>query len=463
MGEERYDLAIMGGGPGGYAAAVMAAQHGLTVVLFEAKRLGGTCLNVGCIPTKYLLHKAALIAEVRRHTEDGIFKEAGLFSWKKVIAGKDEVVRKLTHGIGGLLASHGVKVVNAAATLTAPGEVTAANTTYHVKDVIIATGSANAPLPVPGAAGADILDSAALLQLERVPASLTIIGGGVIGLEFASIFAAVGSTVTVVEMLPELLPNEDREAVGLLERELQRAKITFKLGSAVKGISGAAVTLADGTSIPAEKILISVGRKPVLAGVDAAKLGLRLAKPGHIQVDPRQATNLPHVYAIGDAAGGWQLAHAAYAEAEIAVNHLLGKPCAIQLALMPRCVYSLPQLAAIGLTEEQLKAQPVAYKRGIFPMAASGKALADEAGPGIIKVLSAAGDGRVLGVHAVGAQAAEWLAPALTLMNLKGTVADLKTMIFPHPTYSEAFKEAALACENASLHVPRQAKGARSC
>jgi dihydrolipoamide dehydrogenase len=463
MSEERYDLAIMGGGPGGYAAAVMAARHGLKVVLFEAKRLGGTCLNVGCIPTKYLLHKAALIAEIRQQTAAGVFKDAGLFSWKKVIAGKDEVVRKLTHGIDGLLASHQVQVVNAAATLTAPGEVTAANRTYKVKDVIIATGSANASLPVPGSAGADILDSTALLQLERVPASLTIIGGGVIGLEFASIFAAVGSKVTVVEMLNALLPGEDREAVGVLERELKRAKITFQLGRAVKGISGTMVTLADGTTITAEKILVAIGRQPVLAGIDAAKLGLRLTKPGHLQVDSHQETNLPHVYAIGDVAGGWQLAHAAYAEAEIAMAQILGKPCAVQLELMPRCIYSLPQLAAVGLTEEQVRERQIAYQRGVFPLAASGKALADEAGTGMIKVLSAASDGRILGVHAVGAQAAEWLAPALTLMNMKGTVADLATMIFPHPTCSEAFKEAALAGENASLHLPRPAKGARSC
>ncbi len=464
--EQIYDAAVIGGGPGGYSAAIQAARLGGKVIVFEKENsMGGTCLNAGCIPTKCLLEKADLIEKIRKNTENGIFKEAGLFSWKKIQENKNSVVKRLTTGVESILKSYDIEIIKCKAVLKEPGviETEGKGERYAAKKIIIATGSKASIPPVEGIDGRNVIDSTEALSLKKIPSSMAIIGAGVVGLEFACIYSALGTSVSVIEMLPELLPNEDKETVKALRGELEKKKIKFITNAKVKRISdleNAKVIgyLKEGCShsIEAEVVLAAGGRVANLEGIDAGRLGLELDRKGNIKVNGRLETNIEGIYAVGDVIGGYQLAHSAYAEAEAAGRNCLGGSLEAKLDIMPRCIYSIPQLAAVGITEETAIEKGIRYGKGIFPYIGNGKALASDAKFGFVKAISEKETGRLLGVHIVGAYATELIASALTAINMGAAVDDFCHMIFPHPTLSEMIKESVLSADNKAVHLPRK-------
>ena len=444
-----YDVLIIGGGPGGYTAALAAAKQGLRTVLFEKGNLGGTCLNVGCIPTKYLLDKAAAMEKVRALSSAGIFREAGAFSLKKIQAGKEQAVKRLVDGVGFLLKSNGVEAVAGEAKLAEPHKVICNGAEYEGKSVILATGSQAVRLPVEGADLA--VDSTSMLCMQRVPKRLAVIGGGVIGLELASAFRSFGSEVSVIELLDSLLPGEMTEIGRALETELKKRGISLLLGSRVRRIQ----EVATGKSVQYERqgkeerleadtVLMAVGRKANLCGIDAGALGLNLSRTGAVCVDENQRTNLKGVYAIGDLAGGYQLAHVAYDEAVRAVNHILGRHStpASQKAV-PRCVYTSPCVAAVGMTVQQAEASGFTPVVGTFYYQANGMALAEGAHGSVLAVMDKV-TGRTLGFSIIGENAAELISTAAIAVEKAVTAEEWEEIIIAHPSLSEMLKEAAL-------------------
>lgn len=459
-----YDVAVIGGGPGGYSAAIKAAQLGGKVVIFEKENIGGTCLNVGCIPTKCLLDKAALIEKIRKNTENGIFKDAGQFSWKKIQMQKDSVVKKLTSGVESILKSYGVEVIKCKGIIKEPGIVEAESSgqLYKTRNIIIATGSKVFVPKIKGTEKENVIDSTKALALNKVPASMVIIGGGVIGVEFASIYSTFGTDVTIIEMLPSIVATEDKDISAGLTKELEKRKIKIITNAKVEEISnGSNVKIVKYTlnselkSIEAEYVLVAVGRTPIFEGINVEKLGMELDAKRNIKVDNYLETNIKGIYAVGDVIGGFQLAHSAYAEAEAAAENCMGKKASVQLDTMPRCVYSLPQLAAVGLTEESAKEKGLDFEKSIFPYVANGKALSSDDTAGFVKVICEKDSGTLLGVHILGSNATELISIVSTAINMKATITDFSHMIFPHPTLSELIKESVLSVKNMAIHIPK--------
>ena len=456
-----YDIAVVGGGPGGYSAAVKAAQLGAKVILFEKNQLGGTCLNVGCIPTKSLLEQAALLEKIRKNTLSGIFKDAGLYSWKKIQQHKDQTVKTLTGGVGRILASYGVTVIKGEAAVNRPDCVQVGGTCYSAKKLILATGSKVLIPPIPGADGKDVITSTQALSLPKVPKHLIVIGGGVIGQEFASIYRTFGSQITVIEMMDDIVMGEDREMIAYLKKELKKREIRLLTGTKVEKISdrggrkAVTCTKGDGSreEIEGDCVLLAAGRLPNTEGI--ALEGLERDRRGNIVVNEFLETSVPNVYAVGDAAGGFQLAHAAYAEAEAAAQNCMGGHVKVDTKGMPRCIFCIPQYAAVGQTEEQLKAQGTAYEKSLYPYVMNGKALASDEAGGMAKVLVAAEGKTILGVHIVGGYATELLSSAIVGVTQGMTVDDFERIIMPHPTMSELVWEAVLDAEKRAIHKPK--------
>lgn len=455
-----YDVAVVGGGPGGYSAAVKASQLGAKVVLFEKGELGGTCLNVGCIPTKSLLEQAALMEKIKKNTLSGIFKDAGLYSWKKIQQQKDQTVKTLTGGVRTILSSYGVTVVKAAATVKGPDCVQADGKSYQAKKLILATGSKACIPPIPGADGEKVITSTQALSLSKVPKHLIVIGGGVIGQEFASIYRTFGSQITVIEMMDDILMGEDREMVGHLKKELNKREIRLLTGAKVEQISDRngqkVVTCTKNGAreeVVGDCVLLAAGRQPNTEGIELE--GLERDRRGNIVVNAYMETSVPNVYAVGDAAGGFQLAHAAYAEAEAAAENCMGGHRQADLKVMPRCIFCIPQYGAVGQTEEQLKAQGIAYEKSLYPYVMNGKALASGETSGMAKVLVSTEEKRVLGVHIMGGYATELLSSAIVGIAQGMTVDDFERVIMPHPTMSELVREAVLDVEHRAIHKPK--------
>lgn len=455
MEENRFDLIVIGGGPGGYSAAISAAKEGLSVLLFEKGVMGGTCLNEGCIPTKYLLDKAAALEKVRSLTEEEIFREPGLFSFKKIQKGKEEVVKKLTGGVEYLLKANKVKVIHKTASVTKPGRAECEGRIYEAKDIIIATGSKSIDIPVAGAEYT--LNSTQALALERVPKRLAIIGGGVIGMELASAYCSYGSEVTVLEAMPELFPSEDKKMIAYIEKKLTDRGIRILTGRKVKVIEKAGQgrrVFFEGKKpeeIFVDAVILAAGRRADYEGIDVEKLGLMLTKKKEIQVDEHMQTSVPHIYAVGDVAGGYQLAHAAYAEGETAVLHILGKEGKRTLHEIPRCIYTMPAYAAAGLTQMKAKEQGIETVKGGFSYAGNGMALAEGA-EGYVQVLMEKETKTTVGIQIVGEGAPELLSFAALAVKNKMTFDEWQELIVAHPSLSEMIKEAALDCFGKSVH-----------
>lgn len=453
---KEYDLLVIGGGPGGYSAAITAAKKGLNVALFEKEHIGGTCLNVGCIPTKYLLDKASAMEKVRALTGSGVFKDAGLFSLKKIQQGKNETVAKLVNGVEYLLKTNKVTIVKGEAVLKNNKVVSANNEDYKGKSVIIATGSKPAMPKIPGIELC--LDSTGVLALEKVPHKFVVIGGGVVGLELASAFASYGSEVSIIEMLPALLGNEQPEAARLLTSSLKKRGLSVNVGAKVKAIvkknKGLEVQVENkgkDIAIEADQVLVAVGRIPCLDGIDTAALGLEM-DGRFIKVDAHMETSVKGVYAIGDVRGGFQLAHAAYAEADTAVSNIV-KPNSEELdvSVMPRCIYTMPCFAAVGMTTEQAKNKGAETVVGSFNYEGNGMALAEGA-KGSVYVIMDKNNKKTLGVQIVGENASELISAASFAVSQGTTLEQWEHMIVAHPSLSEMLKEAALDAFGVAVH-----------
>ncbi|GHT01250.1 dihydrolipoyl dehydrogenase [Bacteroidia bacterium] len=438
-----YDLAIIGGGPAGYTAAELAGKNGLKTVLFEKNALGGVCLNEGCIPTKTLLYSAKVYNMAKTSDKYGVSCENPTFDLSKIIARKNKVVRKLVAGIRGKMAEAGVEVVTGEAiqvrgeekTVQDKIEIVCNGQTYTAKKLILCTGSETAIPPIPGLKDTLFWTSREALENKDVPESLVIIGGGVIGIEFATFFNTLGAKVTVVEMTDEILGGMDKELSALLRAELTKKGIEFHLSTKVVAVSENLVAIEkDGEkqSIPAAQILLSVGRRPTLSGV---------------KVNEYMQTENPNIYACGDVTGFSLLAHTAVREAEVAVNQILSSSCggdrggAMSYKAIPGVVYTNPELAGVGKTEESLKKEGVAYSVKQLSMAYAGRFVAEnEQGSGICKILEGA-DGAILGVHLLGNPASELIVIAGIAIERGMTVDQLKAIVFPHPTVGEIIKE----------------------
>ena len=453
---ETFDILVIGGGPGGYSLAIAAARKGLKVALFEKEHLGGTCLNIGCIPTKYLVDKANTLEKLRGLVKKEIFMEAGSLNYQQVQKGKSDVTAKLVGGVSFLLKKSGVTVITGEAVLKADRVVECGGQQYSGKNVVIATGSVPMMSPVPWYEYC--IDSTGALALPTLPASMVVMGGGVIGLELACAFAAYGTQITVVEMMPELLPREQKEAVRILTREMKKLGIVLKTGAKMLRIEKngqllRAVYEIGGAeeSVDCEQVLMAAGRRTNLTGIDAQALGLALDQKHCIVVDDHLRTNLPGVYAIGDVVGGYQLAHAAYAEGEAALADILGEDKPYGTMPVPVCTYTLPVLASVGLTTEAAAQAGYEPVMGSFDYSANGMALAEGA-VGRVFVVADKATTKTLGVTIVGENSSEMIAFAAAAVAEGWTTDQWEKTIVAHPSLCEMVREAALAAFGRSVH-----------
>lgn len=452
----QYDLLVIGAGPGGYSMAINAAKHGLKVAVFEKEHVGGTCLNVGCIPTKYLVDKGIAMEKVRNLVSKEIFRDAGSFSFRKIQSGKDEVTGKLVGGVQFLLKKNGVELVKGTAELKKDRVVVCNGQEYQGKNVVIATGSSPMMVPVPG--HEYCIDSTGALNLQKLPRSMVVMGGGIIGLELACAFAAYGSEITVVEMMPELMPRQQKEAVRIVVKEMKKLGVRLLTGAKMLRIekTGAglrAVYEVDGkeTATECQQVLMAVGRKTNLSGIDAQTLGLEINAKQQIVVDTHQRTNLPGVYAIGDVVGGYQLAHAAYAEGEAALADILGEDKPMGTMPVPVCTYTIPCFASVGLTTEAAREAGYEPLLGSFNYEANGMALAEGASGAVFVVMDRATE-KTLGITIVGENASEMIAFAASAVADGTTVEQWERMIVAHPSLCEMVREAALDAFGKSVH-----------
>lgn len=445
----KYDVAIIGGGPAGYTAAERAAAGGLSTILFEKNALGGVCLNEGCVPTKTLLYSAKVYDTIKHAQKYAVKAENPTFDFPKIIARKNKVVKKLTAGIRMKMTEHGVVVVNGEAEIkgrAADGTITIAcgEETYEAANLLLCTGSETVIPPIPGLAETEYWTSREALQTKELPASLVIIGGGVIGMEFASFFNSMGTEVHVVEMLDKILGPMDKELSEMLQAEYAKRGIKFYLGHKVTAVHGGEVTVEkedESFVISGEKVLLSVGRRPVTKGFGLETLGVEPFRNG-IKVNQYMQTSLPNVYACGDITAFSLLAHTAVSEAEVAVKHILGKAGnGMSYKAIPGVVYTNPEIAGVGKTEEELQAEGIPYTVKKLPMAFSGRFVAEnEQGNGVCKLILAE-DETVIGAHLLGNPASELIVIAGLAIE-KGMKADeLRSIVFPHPTVGEIIKE----------------------
>lgn len=448
-------IVIIGGGPGGYAAAIKAAQLGAEVTLAEHAQVGGTCLNVGCIPTKALLHVGEFYRRVSKNTVAGVNITGAELDWPAAQSYKEAVVQRLTGGVSALLRHNGVTIINEKATLVSGGKVKIADKTFETDAVILATGSVNTALKFPGCDLPGVIDSTGALSLEKTPKSIVIVGGGVIGVEFAALYGALGAKVTIIELTPEILPSLDYELAALLREALTQNGVDVFTGAALTEIKKTAGRLsvsfnADGEtkSVTVEKALVAVGRKPDTSAIDDA--GVKIER-GAVCVDEYFRTTVPGVYAVGDCIGHAMLAHAAMAQGIAAAEHAMGVKSRYNPKVIPSCVYSSPELAAVGMNEKQVKDSGIEYAIGRFDLSGNGRAVIDGT-PGCIKIIADKKLGEILGVHILGPYATEMIAEAAICMSMEGTVEDIVNTIHAHPTVSEAVCEAAMSVFGKPIH-----------
>lgn len=466
---DKYDLVVIGGGPGGYVAAIRAAQLGLkTACVEKGTALGGTCLNIGCIPSKALLNASEKYAEAEHHLGDfGIEVSAPKLNVKKLMEKKTEIVTGLTDGIGFLFKKHKIDWLQGTGKITAPGkvEVTPAKgekQTVACDRILIATGSESTPLPGVEVDEKQIVTSTGALELTKVPKHLIVIGGGVIGLEMGSVWLRFGAKVTVVEFLDRIVPTMDQDVGKRFKRILEKQGMEFKLATKVTGAktSKSQVTLTvepaaggEAEELKGDVVLVSIGRRPYVDGLGLDDLGVERDKRGFIQVDEDYQTNVEGIYAIGDAIPGPMLAHKAEEDGIAAVEIMAGQSTHVDYNLVPNIVYTWPEVASVGQTEEQLKEAGIEYRKGVFPFTANSRARANADTDGQVKILADKKTDRVLGAHILGPDAGTLIHEICAVMEFGGSAEDVARTCHGHPTLSEAVKEAALAVDGRPIHI----------
>jgi dihydrolipoamide dehydrogenase len=443
-----YDLIVIGAGPGGYEAAAHAARMGKKVALIEKERVGGTCLNVGCIPAKTFLRSSKLFHECRHAAAYGVRLGSVEFDMPAVVARKNRLVATLTKGVEGMLKRAGVESLPGEARLIGRNAVQVADARYEASNILIATGSRPSVPPIPGIRSEHVYDSDAVFTLDRVSREVAIIGGGYIGLEFACFFNEAGAKVAVYEMLPQIAVGSDAEISSRMLQILKRQGVEFHLSAKVLAVEGDTIhyAAADGAkgSATADCILNATGRTPSVAGLGLEELGVDFGPRG-IRTSEQGKTNVAGIWACGDVTGRRMLAHAATREGIVAVNNMFGRKDRIRYHAIPAVIYTHPEVASVGRTEEELKQAGVAYKKSVVPMAVAGRFLVEHEDPvGMVKVLAGARFHEILGVHAIGDGSSEFIVAAAAMVETEMCVADASEIVFPHPTVSEALREAIL-------------------
>ena len=458
------DVAVLGGGPGGYTAAIRAAQLGASVACIEKEpELGGTCLRVGCIPTKAWVQTAFALKEAREHfAKFGVSVGEPRLDFGASNAWKTGVSKQMTQGVASLFKANGVQWVQGA------GRFTGANTIaveggedVNFKSAIIATGSFPLRPPIPGLDSQRCVDSTGLLAQTEVPRRLVILGGGIIGCEFASIFNRFGSEVTIIEMLDALIPQEDADAATELAKQFGKRGIALQLGKQCKEVrdngSSLTVTFGEGETVEADLMLVSVGRGPLVEGLGLESIGVEFDKRAGIRTDERRQTTVPHVYAVGDCAGYWQLAHTAFREGEVAAENACGHDAVADIRAVPRPIYTDPEIAAVGLTEAEAREQygdDVAVGR--FPWVANARAVMQDETVGWVKSIHETRYGELLGLVMVGPHVTDLIEAGVVAIDAESTVETVADGVAPHPTLSEAIKEAGLVALGRAIHIPNR-------
>ncbi len=459
-----FDTIIIGAGPGGYVAAIRAAQLGARVAVVEGRdTLGGTCLNVGCIPSKALLHATHMLHETHENFEKmGLMGAAPKVDWTKMQGYKADVVGQNTKGIEFLFKKNKITWLKGWATIPAAGQVKVGDEVHTSKNIVIATGSEASSLPGVTIDEETIVTSTGALTLGRIPKSMVVIGAGVIGLEMGSVYARLGTEVTVVEYLDAITPGMDAEVAKTFQRILAKQGLKFVLGAAVqsvtKGKKGATVTYKlkktdTEATVEADIVLVATGRKPYTAGLGLEALGVEMGPRGTIKTDAHWQTNIPGLYAIGDCVAGPMLAHKAEDEGMVVAEVLSGKHGHVNYGVIPGVIYTTPEVANVGLTEEQLKAEGRAYKVGRFPFMGNARAKAVFQAEGFVKLIADAATDRILGCHIIGPAAGDLIHEVCVAMEFGASAQDLALTCHAHPTYSEAVREAALACGDGAIHA----------
>ncbi len=445
----KYDLAIIGAGPAGYVAAKKAGGAGLSVLLVEGRKLGGVCLNEGCVPSKTLLQAAKTYYHALHGETFGVEVDGVRFNFEKANAHKTQVMDGMRNGIAGLMKKSKVEVIFGQATLSEGRKVTVDGETHEADNILICTGSSPTRPPIPGVDGDNVVDSTGILELEELPSSLVVIGGGIIGCEFACFFGSVGVSVTVLEALPEICPTLDPDLARTLRGELSKKNVTFHVGAKVEEISGSEVKFSlDGESQVAEGglVLVATGRRPNVANLGLDDLRVDYDERGGIKVDDRCATNVPGVWAAGDVTGRAQLAHAASRMAEVVVHNITGREDVMRYDAMPSVVYTNPEVAVAGLTKEQAEERGLKVTTGKIPMTINARYVAEHPGErGLCKVVVEEGTRRLLGVHMIGGACSEMIFGAAAMLETELREEEIDEIIFPHPTTSEVMKDVFMA------------------
>ena len=444
-----YDLAVIGAGPGGYVCAIRAAQLGAKVVIFEKENVGGVCLNKGCIPTKAFVKNAEALKEVKNAADMGIIIDSFKTDWSKVLERKNNVVKKLTGGVSGLLRRAKVEIVSKNAVITGENEVTADGKAYDVENIVVATGSESVMIPIENDGSVALYDSEGMLSLEELPKKLVVIGGGVIGVEMANVMNEFGVDVTIVEMLDNILAMADNDVIKVVDKELKGAGVNIITGVGANKIAGGKVILSDGREIEADTVLMSVGRRPV--GVES-KVEIKTSQRGFIEIDDNMKTSVDSIYAIGDVTGKVMLAHTASRQGIVVAETLYGEGASIDYGRIPSCVFTSPEIAWIGLNEREAMEQGIPYKAAKIPFAGVGKALAMDDTRGFVKVITDERFDEIIGVHIVGLNASDIVAQAGIAMDLEATSEEVANITFAHPTLSEAFMEACEGIAGKMIH-----------
>ncbi len=454
------DIVVIGGGTAGYSAAIHAAHLGARVALIEKGELGGTCLNRGCIPTKALVRSVEALQETKTAGDFGVEIEGNVrVNFQKVMARKKDVVSNLVDGISRLMKANKITVHNGAGHIISPHRVRVNEIEINTRNIVIATGSEPARLPVPGAELPGVLNTDQVLELTELPKDMVIIGGGYVGAELAGIFSGLGTRVSIIEMLPMCLATADEEIHKFFNRILRRQRIEVKTNAAVKAIvpDGESLKVSYATpegeqSLSGQVVLVAAGRRPYMEGLGVAELGIAREGPA-IRVDDYLQTNVPGIYAAGDVTGKIMLAHVASYQGEAAVENIMGISRRADYSAVPSCIFTIPEMASVGMTEMEAQRAGIEYKVTKFPFSASGRAMVIGEINGMVKMICRSGDGKVLGLHIIGPHASDLIAEGTLAIRMGATAADIAHTIHAHPTLAEAVHEAAMAQLHGAIHA----------